>query len=87
MFRDNNNARSSRTNPSNFNMGELFMGRKMKIEAADKLNRHSSWGQFQLLNKPKRPMPDMYEKQYSFQGKPPYGGNMNFEDAVTFIKK
>jgi hypothetical protein len=26
-------------------MGELFMGRKLKIEMDNKINRHSSWGQ------------------------------------------
>lgn len=47
MLKDqNNNTKASRANINNFNMGELFMGRKMKIEAANKLNRHSSWGQF-----------------------------------------
>lgn len=61
------------------NMGELFMGRKMKIEMEDnKLNKHSSWGKLEMLGN-QSPHYASYTSLESSSARkiPTYGTKMN----------
>lgn len=69
-------------------MGELFMGRKLKIEMDNKINRHSSWGQMQLLNQPRIPSYKLNDKGFLLQNNHFDNRNkMNLEEALMYLKR
>lgn len=52
------------------------------------LSRHASWGQFELLMKPNKNVSGNSPEEYTFRGGPPYGSsNVNYESAISFLKK
>lgn len=65
-------------------MGELFMGRKLKIDLQTNLNREPNWGQFERMNENQKLVKynNIIEAPNAFTM-----GRINVEDALSYIRR